>query len=77
MEKYVVYYSDIEFSKELIPVKQQTFETLLKTKKVRQQLGSANCHEEQCSYIPSLYSEQLKYHKPCCQKFTNFKHLSK
>ena len=46
-------------SKELIPVKQQTFETLLKTKKVRQQLDGANLHEEQCSYIPSLFSEQL------------------
>ena len=56
MEKCVVHYPDIEFSKGLILVKQQTFETLVKTKKVRQQLGGANFHEEQCSYIPSLYS---------------------
>ena len=68
-------YPDIEFSKEPIPVKQQTFETSLKTKKVRQKLGGANCHEEQCWYIPSLYSEQLKYHRRCYQKFTNIKTL--
>ena len=57
MEIYVVHYRGTEFPKELIPVKQQTFKTLLKTKKVRQQLGSTNSHEEQCSYIPSLYSQ--------------------
>ena len=55
-------------------MKQQTFETLLRTKKVRQQLGGANCHEEQCLYIPSLYSGQLRR---CYQKFTNIKHLTK
>ena len=77
MEKYVVHCPDIKFSKEVIPVKQQTFETLLKTKKVRQQLGGANCHEEQCSYSPSFCSEHLKYHRRCYQKITYIKHLSK
>ena len=42
-------------------MKQKTFEKLLKTKKVRQQLGGANFHEEQCPYNPSLSSELLKY----------------
>ena len=77
MGKCVNYYPDIEFSKKLIPVKQKTFETLLKTKEVREQLGGANYYEEQCPYITSLYSEQLKYHRRCYQKFTNIKHLSK
>ena len=34
MENCVVHYPDIEFFRELIPVKLQTFEILLKTKKV-------------------------------------------
>ena len=58
-------------------MKQQTFETQLKTKKVRPQLDGANCHVEQCLHIPSLNSEQLKNHRRCYQKFTNIKQLSK
>ena len=73
MENVLFIMQVLKFSKELIPVKQQTFETLLKTKKMRQQLGGANCHEEQCSYIPSFYSEQLKYHRRCYQTFKMFK----
>ena len=70
MEKYVVHCPDIKFSKEVIPVKQQTFETLLKTKKVRQRLCSANFREEQCSYIPLLSSEQLTHFWPMFPFYT-------
>ena len=70
MEKYVVHCPDIKFSKDVIPVKQQTFETLLKTKKVRQRLCSANFREEQCSYIPLLSSEQLTHFWPMFPFYT-------
>ena len=74
----IIHYDSIRASNNLIKANDNTFETLLDRKKIRERLGGENYHAEQCRNLPEIFEENhYFYHRECYQKFTYAKALMK